>query len=259
MTTENNIETNGTDSKSGALISCKHCPLVASPRMRDFSNSELAFIQDFKAGELRLKRGATILSETKRSDNFFTVLGGFAYRYKMLEDGRRQILNYSMPGDLIGIQSAMMAEMDHSVEALTDMRLCVFERKRFMHLYRDQPGLAYDVTWLAAREEQMLDDHLLSVGRRSAIERASYLIAFLAARARETGFSNAQTITIPLTQTHVADTLGLSTVHTNKTLRKLADKKLLKWQDGGCEVIDADGLQKIAKWRPDTKRIRPFL
>jgi CRP/FNR family transcriptional regulator, anaerobic regulatory protein len=241
------------------VVACKQCPLRANKRMRDFTPDELTFIQDFKAGELWLKRGATILSERTSSDRVFTILEGFAFRYKMLEDGRRQILNYSLPGDLIGIQSAMMAEMDHSVEALSDVRLCIFERKRFMTLYREHPALGYDLTWMAAREEQVLDEHLLSIGRRSALERAAYLLAFLANRARETGFLSGSIITLPMTQAHVADTLGLSTVHTNKTLRKLAALKLIAWQEGGCAVLESEGLNRIAKWRPGAKTARPFL
>jgi CRP/FNR family transcriptional regulator, anaerobic regulatory protein len=177
----------------------------------------------------------------------------------MLEDGRRQILNYSMPGDLIGIQSAMMSEMDHSVEALSDVRLCIFERKRFMELYREHPGLGYDLTWMAAREEQMLDEHLLSIGRRSALERSAYLLAFLYNRAGETGILSGGSAILPVTQSHVADTLGLSTVHTNKTLRKLAVAGFIAWQDGGCAVLDSAGLNRVAKWEPGSKAARPFL
>jgi CRP/FNR family transcriptional regulator, anaerobic regulatory protein len=241
------------------ITTCNACPLRANKRMRNFTAEELVFIQDFKAGEHSVKRGATILSERMSSDRVFTVLEGFAFRYKMLEDGRRQILNYSMPGDLIGIQSAMMSEMDHSVEALSDVRLCIFERKRFMELYREHPGLGYDLTWLAAREEQMLDEHLLSIGRRSALERAAYLLAFLSNRAVETGLSTGGSVMLPVTQSHVADTLGLSTVHTNKTLRKLAAAGFISWQDGGCAVLDSAGLNHIAKWEPGSKAARPFL
>jgi CRP-like cAMP-binding protein len=108
--------------------------------------------------------------------------------------------------------------------------------------------LAYDLTWLAAREEQMLDENLLSVGRRSALERAAYLIAFLHQRARAVQIYGKNRAEIPITQQHVADTLGLSIVHTNKTLRKLADRKLIRWHDRACEVLDPVALAEIAGW-----------
>ena len=177
----------------------------------------------------------------------------------MLEDGRRQILNYVLPGDMIGLQGSLMGEMQHSVEALSPMLLCMFERDRLLQLYRDHPGLAYDLTWIASREERMLDENLLSVGRRSALERAAYLLAFMASRARKVGMDGKGKVDIPITQQHIADTLGLSLVHTNKTIRKLIDRKLVQWRDGGCRVLDVDGLMALAGWSGLDERVRPLL
>jgi CRP-like cAMP-binding protein len=151
-----------------------------------------------------------------------------------------------------------MGEMLHSVEALSPMILCVFERGELMSLYREHPELAYDVTWLASREESMLDENLLSVGRRTATERLAYLLAFLVDRASAVGLTNG-TQELPMTQQHVADMLGLSLVHTNKTIRKLSDRKLLRWHDRGCEVLDAAGLAQLAGWEGGRNEIRPFL
>ncbi|TIP57352.1 MAG: Crp/Fnr family transcriptional regulator, partial [Mesorhizobium sp.] len=102
-----------------------------------------------------------VLVEGSHSAHLYTVLSGWAFRYKLLPDGRRQILNFSMPGDLIGLQGSLMGEMQHSVEALSPMLLCVFEREQLQELYRNHPGLAYDITWIASREERMLDENLL--------------------------------------------------------------------------------------------------
>ena len=146
---------------------------------REFEKSELAFVSRFKKGELSVDKGATVLVEGSHSAHLYTVLFGLGFRYKLLADGRRQILNYLMPGDLIGLQGSLMGEMQHSVEALSPMLLCVFEREKLHTLYRNHPGLAYDITWIASREEQMLDENLLSIGRRTAVERAAYLIAFI--------------------------------------------------------------------------------
>ena len=128
-----------------------------------------------------------------------------------------------------------------------------------MELYRGYPGLAYDITWIASREERMLDENLLSVGRRSALERAAYLLAFIASRARKVGMDGAGKVEIPITQQHVADTLGLSLVHTNKTIRKLMDRKLVQWRDGGCKVLDIEGLMALANWSGLDEGVRPLL
>ncbi|MBZ9796348.1 Crp/Fnr family transcriptional regulator [Mesorhizobium sp. ES1-4] len=238
---------------------CEQCPLRPLPAFREFEKQELAFISKFKKGELAVDKGATVLVEGSHSAHLYTVLSGWAFRYKLLQDGRRQILNYLMPGDLIGLQGSVMGEMQHSVEAMSPMLLCVFERDNLHELYRNHPGLAYDITWIASREERMLDENLLSLGRRSAIERAAYLIAFIASRAKVVGLNGKQSIQIPITQQHIADTLGLSLVHTNKTIRKLMDRRLIVWRDGGCGVIDIEGLKQLAGWEGLGESRRPLI
>jgi CRP/FNR family transcriptional regulator len=99
----------------------------------------------------------------------------------------------------------------------------------------------------------------LSVGRRSALERAAYLIAFLHQRARVVQMFGKNRAEIPITQQHVADTLGLSIVHTNKTLRKLVDRKLIKWLDRGCEVLDEEGLLAVSGWEGLNDQKRPLM
>lgn len=250
----------GEPARSERKYPCDQCPLLKREVFRNFSGEELAFVSSFKRGELSVDKGATVLCEGTRNPHLYTVLKGWGFRYKLLPDGRRQIVNYVMPGDLIGLQGTLMGEMQHSIETLSPMTLCVFERSNLMSLYRQHPDLAYDVTWLASREECMLDENLLSIGRRSAIERLAYLVAFLAGRARAVGLlPQGKGGGLAITQSHVADTLGLSLVHTNKTVRKLTERKLLRWRDRGCEVLDLEGLMALARWDGPGEGLRPFI
>ena len=82
---------------------CENCPLRSMSLFRDFSSQELQFVTHFKTGELNTEKGSTILVEGSHSAHLFTVLSGWAFRYKTLEDGRRQILNFVLPGDLVGL------------------------------------------------------------------------------------------------------------------------------------------------------------
>jgi CRP-like cAMP-binding protein len=246
-------------SRGGKRIPCENCPLRKLPVFRPFEKEELAFVSRFKTGELSVDRGATVLVEGAHSAHLHTALAGWAFRYKLLPDGRRQILNYVMPGDLIGLQGSLMEAMSHSVEALSPMLLCVFERDHLHELYRRHPGLAYDITWLASREEQMLDENLLSLGRRTALERAAYLLAFIAGRATAVGLDAGSSLDIPMTQQHIADTLGLSLVHTNKTLRKLVQRGLISWQERGCVVRDLKGLLGVSGWEGPNETVRPLV
>lgn len=245
--------------RSAQRFPCEICPLRPLETFREFAASELSFVKQFKKGELNVGRGETVLAEGEHSPHLYTVLTGWGFRYKLLGDGRRQIVNYVMPGDLVGLQGTLMGEMQHSIEALSPMLLCIFEKEELYDLYRNHPGLAYDITWIASREERMLDENLLSLGRRSALERAAYLIAFIQTRAVAVGLNGANPIEIPITQQHIADTLGLSLVHTNKTIRKLADRGLLQWRERGCRVLDLAGLMRLSGWEGLDDGRRPFI
>ncbi|OQM76177.1 Crp/Fnr family transcriptional regulator [Manganibacter manganicus] len=251
--------------KNGRSIStrrypCEKCPLRPLPAFRPFTSDELAFISQFKKGELTVAKGSTVLIEGTHSAHLYTVLFGWGFRYKLLEDGRRQVLNYVMPGDMIGLQGSIMGEMEHSVEALSNLMLCVFERDELYALYRKFPSLAFDITWLAAREECMLDENLLSLGRRTALERAAYLLAFIESRAASVGLNGGKSpVEIPITQTHIADTLGLSLVHTNKTLRKLANRKLIRWLERSYVILEPEALREIARWSGSDGAPRPLV
>lgn len=245
---------------AGRKVPCEKCPLRALPVLREFTAKELEFISQFKSGELNVGAGTSILLQGTNSAHLYTILSGWAFRYKTLSDGRRQILNYALPSDFIGLQGSVNDEMQHSVEALTDMLLCVFPREKLWSLYTDFPALAFDVTWLAAREEQFLDEGLLSVGRRTALERLAYLLLTMFQRAEEVGLTKDSTIRFPFTQQHVADTLGMSLVHTNKTLQRLSATKAIRWKERKFELLDRDALTELVDFeRPKQRARRPFI
>ena len=245
---------------SGRKVPCEKCPLRALPVLREFTAKELEFVSSFKSGELNIQAGTSILLQSTNSAHLYTILSGWAFRYKTLPDGRRQILNYALPSDLVGLQGSVNDEMQHSVEALTDVMLCVFPREKLWSLYTDYPTLAFDVTWLAAREEQILDESLLSVGRRTAIERLAYLLLALFQRAEEIGLTKGNSIQFQFTQQHVADTLGMSLVHTNKTLQKLAATKTIRWKERRFDLLDRERLSEIANCEQTKERPRrPFI
>jgi CRP-like cAMP-binding protein len=155
--------------KAPVATPCVKCPLRKVEVFRKFTDEELAFVSFFKSGELVLDAGNTIFSEGTNSPYLYTVLSGWAFKYKTLEDGRRQVLNFALPGDFIGLQASIFEAITHSVEALTDVVLCVFPREKLWSLYKKHAGLAFDVTWLGAREESILGDYLLTVGQRRAL------------------------------------------------------------------------------------------
>ncbi len=200
----------------------------------------------FKSGELTVEPGTVLLMEGSNSPQLFTVLHGMGVRYKGLSDGRRQVVSFVMPGDFIGLQAGVMGEMKHSVEATTAMTLCVFKRSDLWSLFRSFPRRAYDLAWLAALEEHFLGDALTTLGRRSALERVAWSFHRFHSRAAALLMTRNGECKVPFRQQDLADALGLSLVHTNKTIKRLRDRQIASWQDGVLKILDEAKLRELA-------------
>ena len=230
-----------------ADVTCKDCPLRALPLFLEHTAEELGLVQSLKRRELQLAAGETLIDEGQNDAPLFTLLQGWAFRFKSLRDGRRQILSFLLPGDFIGVQQRMGDAAAHGVSTLTDAVFCVFQRDSLWELHRQQPSMGFNITWLTAHEESLVDDTLLSVGRRSAEERIATLLILLFKRAAALqADGGAAGVPFPLTQQHVADGLGLSLVHTNKTLRKLEQRGLHRIAEGRLHLLDAKALVRLA-------------
>ena len=229
-------------------VACSACPLRELPLFNEHSNVELALIESLKKGQIAVRAEHSIIAEGQADAPLYTLFSGWAFRFKTLSDGRRQILNFLLPGDFIGVQQTMGDASAHGVDALSDVLLCVFQRDALWELHRATPALGFSVTWLTAHEESVVDDTLLSVGRRSAEERIATLLIVLFKRvaALLPDAGAARGVPFPLTQQHIADGLGLSLVHTNKTLRKLARRGLHRIEDGYLQLLDVKALARLA-------------
>jgi len=229
------------------IVPCAACPLRGLPLFTRAGETELALIESLKREQIVVHADTAIIHEGQTNAPLYTLLSGWAFRFKTLSDGRRQILNFLMPGDFIGVQQKMSDASAHGVQALTDVMLCVFQRDSLWELHRSAPQLGFSVTWLTAHEESVVDDALLSVGRRSAEERIATLLILLYKRAAATEPDGpVDGVAFPLTQQHIADALGLSLVHTNKTLRGLERRGLHRVQDGRLYLLDPHALARLA-------------
>lgn len=241
-------------------VPCRECPLRACPGLRPHEPEEIPYIQSFKIGEVRLERGEVLIEQDVTRGGLYTLLDGIMMRYRALPDGRRQIVNFTFPGDLIGLEATFGEAASHSVEALLASRLCVFDSPRYFELITAQPSLAYDITWLAAKEETALEEHLVALGRRSAKERVAYLAMWLIQRARATCMADGPNrLQVTITQAQIADMLGLSLVHTNRSIKALERLGLVLWRQGSIEVLDMAATAEFAHCDEPSERPRPYL
>lgn len=241
-------------------VPCRECPLMACPGLRPHEPDEIPHIQRFKIGEVRLERGEALIEQGITRGGLYTLLQGVMMRYRMLADGRRQIVNFSFPGDLIGLEGTFGEEASHSVEALLPVRLCVFDTPRYFDLIVAKPSLGYDITWLAAKEETALEEHLVALGRRSARERIAYLAVWLLERARATCLATQHNrLEVSITQAQIADMLGLSLVHTNRSVKALERQGLVVWRQAFIEVPDLAAAAEFAQCEQGQEKPRPYL
>jgi CRP-like cAMP-binding protein len=226
---------------------CADCPLRPLHLFLEQTPEETDLVQSLKRRTQQLGADETLIHEGQTDAPLYTLLHGWAFRYKTLSDGRRQILSFLLAGDFIGVQQKMGDAAAHGVATLTDASFCVFQRDSLWEIHRRSPTMGFNVTWLTAHEESLVDDTLLSVGRRSAEERIAMLLILLFKRAAALQpDAGAGGVPFPLTQQHVADGLGLSLVHTNKTLRKLEKRGLHRIHQGRLFMRDVRALARLA-------------
>ena len=237
--------------------------MIANYAPMDCSNASVPkssnSIREIKREHLEVPAGGEIIRIGDAAPEVFTLYAGWAFRYKMLSDGRRQILSFMLPGDLLGLQAAMFDAALFGIEALTDVQLCVLPRKRLWTLFGKVPDLAFDVAWLGSRSESFVDENLTSVGRRTAAERVAALIVTLYKRAKVLGMVEDETFAFPPTQQHIADALGLSLVHTNKTLARLRRMGMFKQNNGTITLLNPRILERIAQHFDEELPMRPLI
>lgn len=241
------------------VTDCRLCDLRQCEAFVPMTEDEVRFMQSFKKGELQVTRGTTVLAEGQSSGQLFTVLRGMGLRHKTLESGRRQVLNLIFPGDFIGLQGGLMGEMGHSVEAVTPMVLCIFERNSLWSLFQSNPARAYDLTWIAAVEEHFLGETVATIGQRDATAALAWAFVRIFRRGEALGLVKDGRMPMPYRQQDIADALGLSLVHTNKRLQRFRSAGLMDWSRGILTVPDCDALARLANLGDGPVVKRPLL
>lgn len=177
------------------------------------------------------------------------VLSGFACRYKILADGSRQIVAFLIPGDLCDLHVFILDELDHNIATLTDCRLALLSRDDVTALC-ERPKIARALWWSTLTDQAVLREWLVNIGRRAAEERVAHLLCELLFRLRHVGLvAPDNSFTLPVTQTELADTLGLTVVHVNRMIKNLRDMNLIALAGRQVIVLDEAGLVRFCGFR----------
>ncbi|MBA3896076.1 MAG: Crp/Fnr family transcriptional regulator [Sphingomonadaceae bacterium] len=187
-----------------------------------------------------------LIREGDKPGPVFVMLDGWACRYKLLPEGGRQIVAFLMPGDFCDMHVAVLDEMDHSIATLTPARVAMIPREEMERLIEARPKLTHAFWRTQLVDESVLRAWIVSMGRRSAIERVAHLMCELFARARNIGLVENDRCDLPLTQIVIADALGLTPVHVNRVLRKLREAGAMDDETGKLVITNPAQLAFVA-------------
>lgn len=220
-------------------------------RARDtLGADEEAAIRAAVAEERELPAGRTLIHAGEELSVSTILLDGFMARYKDLRDGQRQISGLHVPGDFADLHSFTLRRLDHNVMALTPCRIAAVPHSALERITRDFPHLTR-VYWFHTNLDAAIHrEWELSLGRRSAVARLGALFLELRERLAVVGLAEGHEYGLPLTQAMLAECLGLTAVHVNRSLKELRETGLATFSDRRVRIHDPDGLKRLADFDP---------
>lgn len=192
------------------------------------------------------ERQSTIIEAGQPYHGIYLIEDGWVTRYKLLPTGERQIINFALPGDFLCFNATLFNRADHYLAAKTRVRCYAVEKHPFGKLLGLDPVLAVALSWTNAHEEALLGERITSLGRRTARERVAHLFCELWRRLQLLELTDGDRFPLPVTQEDLADTLGLSAVHVNRTLRQLRSEGLIELGSNHVRVLSMSGLEATA-------------
>lgn len=214
----------------------------------DVGVADLEPIINLDHTERSYSAGQTIVALNQPVNNLYIALDGWSLRARYLDDGRRQIINFQMPGDYFDPMSVIGARSDHTISAATDARLRVYDGKEFLNAIQRSHRLASAFWWVTVQEERILRQQIVRIGRMSARERIANFILELNRRQIIASGECDSFVPLPVPQAFLADALGLSVVHISRSLTSLKAQGLVTTSRRGIEITDREGLMELAEY-----------
>ncbi len=189
-----------------------------------------------------------IIADGAHSPDCHMVLTGLACRYKVLRDGRRQIMAFLIPGDLCDAEIFILKAMDHGVAAMTPTTTALVSAEVMRETLREPGNLGEGLWWGTMTDLGVLRERIIDHGRRNAKERIAHLLYEMLVRYRMVGLAGDNSFDFPITQVDLADATGLTPVHANRTLQKLKADGLVERSGRVIRVLDPAGLKRVAQF-----------
>ena len=236
-------------------LDCQRCGARRDGLCRNCDTDTLHDLTRYRTGFVRFARGADILHQGEPCSAVYNLVEGWVQLYQIVEDGRRQILHFAMPGAILGHESTYGDICQFGAQALTDIVVCTIPHAQFSRVTERHPELTKRLSQVLSRDRNLAFDHLTSVGRQTARRRVARLLLELFVRYRHHWPGHKiEEMRLPLSQEHIGDATGLTGVHVNRVLRELKDSKVLEFHYRRLTVIDPDRLVEEAGLDPNIMR-----
>jgi CRP-like cAMP-binding protein len=222
----------------------------------DLTDEDRAVLQAIISRTREVGPREDLIREGDKPEHVRLVLEGFAFRYKMLADGQRQITGYLVPGDFCDLHVWILGEMDHSIGTLTRCTIVEIPGETINELTARYPRIARALWWATLVEDAVTREALVNMGQRPADRQLAHFLCELLVRLQAVGRASETSYEFPVTQEDLGDTLGLSTVHVNRTLQKLRDDGLITLKGKTLTIPDADALKRFAGFNPNYLHLR---
>jgi CRP-like cAMP-binding protein len=216
----------------------------------DLTEAETRALLDVQTEIRRLGTREEVIHDGASVHGVSLMLEGYGCSYKLLPDGRRQITGYFVPGDLCDTGALVVDRSSQAVGTLSPASIGFVERDVLRGMMDTFPGIRNAIWSASIIQEAVSRQWLTSVGQRTAYERLAHLICEMFIRLRMVGLTRENSCDFPVTQAELADTLGLSTVHVNRTLQELRRDNLISLRGRTLAVLDFDALQRVSMFDP---------
>lgn len=192
-----------------------------------------------------------LISEGEKPTHVHLTLQGWAARYKTLADGKRQIVGLFLPGDFCDLNVYILKAMDHSIAAITRLKVSMISPDEMEELITKHPRVTQALLWHELVSEAIQREWMLNIGQRSAYERLAHLFVELYLRLRTVGLTHNDTCDFPLTQTDLAEATGLTSVHVNRMLQDLRRDGLIELERKQLRIPDLERLMEVSMFNPN--------
>ena len=221
--------------------------LVSPPISAEFQTTELKALSGLQVEERQFQTDSTIISQGERIRSIHLVQSGWGCVYRDLSNGERQVLDFPMRSDFVGLRTAA-GRSYNTIAAITPMTVFEIPLSSLAHAINHAPKLSFVLIELFARQRSLLIEHLTNIGCRSALVRTAHLLLELGDRAKACGMGEDTGFFCPITQYQLADALGLTPIHMNRMLRELRIEGLLTFKNSRVEYLNHKGLVCLAEY-----------